>query len=72
MELTPYLVNVTNLCIFDEFMVNKYILICSGIKMSSATMTTFGIDYKHISADAQRYSRLVIMFIIVLKSLTFK
>ena len=49
---------VTNLCIFDEFMVNKYILIWCGIEMSFVRMLTFGI---HILVDAYWYSGLVII-----------
>ena len=39
---------VTNLCIFDEFMANKYILIWCCIEMSLVRMLTFGM---HVSAD---------------------
>ena len=51
---------VTNLCIFDEFKANRYILKCCGIKMNYVRMLIFGI---HVSADAHWYSRLVNLFL---------
>ena len=43
-----YKLSATCTCLFDEFMVNKYILIWCGIEISFVRMATFRI---HVSAD---------------------
>jgi len=48
-------------------MVNKYILIRCGIKMSFVRLLTFGI---HVLADTHRYSRIVIILLTYFLKLT--
>jgi len=46
--LQVFLQDVIKLYIFDEFKVNKYILILYGIEISFVRMLTFGI---HVSVE---------------------